>query len=214
MNIGEIMTKTISEALTDFDEDILMEEVQKRLDSGGDPLELVRELQEGMEKTGKRFDAGEYFLSDLMMSAALFTKAMEVVEPKLAGSARETIGKIVIGTPRGDIHEIGKNIFTVMAKGIGFEIHDLGVNVPAEKFVEVVEKVKPDILGFSALLTTAFESMKQVVDQLSEKGLRDDLKIIVGGGVTTEKVREYLGADGQSTDVMDGLNQCKAFVGK
>ena len=208
------MTRTISELLTDFEEDTLMEAVQKSLDSDGDPIALVRELQAGMEMTGKRFDDGEYFLSDLMMSAALFTKAMEVVEPKLAGTTRENIGKIVIGTPRGDIHEIGKNIFTVMAKGMGFDIHDLGVNVPVERFVEAVEKEKPQILGFSALLTTAFESMKQVVDILTEKGLRDDLKIIVGGGVTTETVREYLGADGQATDVMDGLNQCKKFVEK
>ena len=208
------MTKTISEMLTDFEEDTLMEEVKKRLDGGDDALRLVRELQDGMEMTGKRFDAGEYFLSDLMMSAALFSKAMEVVEPKLAGTSRENIGKIVIGTPKGDIHEIGKNIFTVMAKGMGFEIHDLGVNVPVERFVEAVEKEKPQILGFSALLTTAFESMKQVVEQLTEKGLRNDLKIIVGGGVTTDTVRDYLGADGQATDVMDGLNQCKAFVGK
>lgn len=207
------MTKTISEMLTDFEEDSLIEAVEKRLESGGDALVLVRELQDGMEMTGQRFDAGEYFLSDLMMSAALFSKAMEIVEPKLSGTNQKNIGKIVIGTPRGDIHEIGKNIFTVMAKGMGFEIIDLGVNVPVEKFVEAVEKEKPQILGFSALLTTAFESMKQVVDQLTEKGLRDDLKIIVGGGVTTETVREYLGADGQATDVMDGLNQCKAFVG-
>lgn len=208
------MAKTIAEALSDFEEDYLMEELNKRLEEDGDPLELVRELQQGMEKTGERFDAGEYFLSDLMMSSLLFTKGMELLEPRLKGATQKNIGKIVIGTPRGDIHEIGKNIFCVMARGMGFEVHDLGVNVPAEQFIEAIEREKPQILGFSALLTTAFEAMKQVVEILTEKGLRKDLKIIVGGGVTTETVREFLGADGQTTDVMDGLNQCKAFVGQ
>ncbi|MCP4753090.1 MAG: cobalamin-binding protein [Proteobacteria bacterium] len=208
------MGRTLAEALVEFDEEHLMLELKKRLAAGEDPLQLVRELQEGMEKTGELFDAGEYFLSDLMMSSSLFAQAMELLEPELSGATRDTIGKIVIGTPRGDIHEIGKNIFCVMAKGMGFEIHDLGVNVPAERFVEVVEQVKPQILGFSALLTTAFESMKEVVDLLQEKNLRDGLKIVVGGGVTTETVCEYIGADAQTTDVMDGLNLCRKFVAR
>jgi 5-methyltetrahydrofolate--homocysteine methyltransferase len=137
---------------------------------------------------------------------------MAIIEPKLEGLVQERIGKMVIGTPKGDIHDLGKNIFTTLAKGAGFEVHDLGVDVPIEKFVEAVEKVKPDVLGFSALITTAFEPMKIVVDQLSAKGLRDSLKVIVGGGVTNDKVREYVGADAQVNDAVKGLDLCRAFV--
>ena len=206
------MGKTLAEALVDFDQDFVLAEINKRLDEGEEPIQIVRELQRGMGLIGERFNSGEFFLSELLMSADLFTKAMDILEPQLAGTVQETIGKIVIGTPKGDIHDIGKNIFCVVAKGAGFEVHDLGVDVPVNRFVEVVEEIRPQILGFSALLTTAFEPMKQVVDQLAEKGLRESLKVIVGGGVTTETVKKYLGADGQAIDAIDGLNQCKKLL--
>jgi 5-methyltetrahydrofolate--homocysteine methyltransferase len=206
------MGKTLAEALVEFDQDFVLEDVKKRLDGGEEPIKIVRELQRGMGLIGERFNSGDFFLSELLMSADLFTKAMNILEPKLGGAVQETIGKIVIGTPKGDIHDIGKNIFSVVAKGAGFEVHDLGVDVPVNRFVEAVEEVRPHILGFSALLTTAFEPMKQVVDQLAEKGLRDGLKVIVGGGVTTETVKKYLGADGQTTDAIEGLNQCKKML--
>jgi 5-methyltetrahydrofolate--homocysteine methyltransferase len=206
------MGKTLAEALVDFDQDFVLEEIKKRLDEGEEPIQIVRELQRGMGLIGERFNSGEFFLSELLMSADLFTKAMDILEPQLAGTVQKTIGKIVIGTPKGDIHDIGKNIFCVVAKGAGFEVHDLGVDVPVNRFVEVVEEIRPQILGFSALLTTAFEPMKQVVDQLAEKGLRESLKVIVGGGVTTETVKKYLGADGQAIDAIDGLNQCKKLL--
>ena len=208
------MSKTVAEALAEFDQEFVMGEITKRLDGGEDPMQLVRELQGGMSLIGERFNSGEYFLSELLMSSDLFTRAMDVLEPKLAGSVQETIGRIVIGTPKGDIHDIGKNIFCVVAKGMGFEVHDLGVDVPVSSFVEAVEEVNPQILGFSALLTTAFEPMKEVVDLLVEKNLRDGVKVIVGGGVTTETVRKYIGADGQTTDAIDGLNQCKKFLNR
>jgi 5-methyltetrahydrofolate--homocysteine methyltransferase len=206
------MSKTIAEALAEFDQEFVMAEIAKRLDGGEDPMQLVRELQGGMSLIGERFNSGEYFLSELLMSSDLFTRAMDVLEPKLAGTVQETIGKIVIGTPKGDIHDIGKNIFCVVAKGMGFEVHDLGVDVPVSSFIEAIEEVKPQIVGFSALLTTAFEPMKEVVDLLVEKNLRQSVKVIVGGGVTTETVRQYIGADGQTTDAIDGLNQCKKFL--
>jgi 5-methyltetrahydrofolate--homocysteine methyltransferase len=206
------MSKTIAGALAEFDQDFVLGEIEKRLNSNEEPIQLVRELQDGMSQIGERFNSGEYFLSELLMSSDLFTRAMDILEPKLAGTVRETIGKIVIGTPKGDIHDIGKNIFCVVARGTGFEVHDLGVDVPVSRFMEVIEEVNPQIVGFSALLTTAFEPMKEVVDLLIEKGLRESVKVIVGGGVTTETVRRYIGADGQTTDAIDGLNQCKKFL--
>ncbi len=203
----------LAESLAAFRRDVVLEAVNRRLEQDEDPVAIIRELQAGMEAVGDRFNSGEYFLAELMMSASLFNEAMAILEPRLKARARDAIGTIVVGTPRGDIHEIGKNIFCTLAKGAGFEIHDLGVDVPVERFIEKVEEVKPDIVGFSSLITTAFEPMKQVVDVLKEKGLRDGLKVIVGGGVTTEIVKRHVGADAQTTDAVEGVDLCRGFVG-
>jgi 5-methyltetrahydrofolate--homocysteine methyltransferase len=206
--------KTIAEALANFDADFVLEALESRLDQDEDPMQLVKELQEGMFLVGEKFSSGGYFLAELLMSSNLFSQAMKLLEPRLQGEAGETIGTIVIGTPKGDIHDIGKDIFCTVAKGAGFEVHDLGVDVPVERFVAAVEEVEPEILGFSALLTTAFEPMKEVVDRLAEKGLRDRLKIVVGGGVTTATVLKYVGADAQTIDAVEGLKICREFVGR
>lgn len=208
------MSIHLPEALASFKADIVLEQVQRRLASDEDPMAIVRELQEGMKTVGDLFSKGDYFLSELMMSADLFTRTMAMIEPKLDGLVKETIGKLVIGTPKGDIHNIGKDIFIAVAKGAGFEVHDLGVDVPVDRFLDAVDKVRPDILGFSALITTAFEPMRTVVETLSEMGIRDRIKVIVGGGVTTATVKEYVGADAQTIDAVEGLDLCKGFVGK
>ncbi len=208
------MSTNLPEALATFKADLVLDEVHRRLDGDEDPMAIVRELQDGMKTVGDLFSKGDYFLSELMMSADLFTRTMALIEPKLDGLVKETIGKMVIGTPKGDIHNIGKDIFIAVAKGAGFEVHDLGVDVPVEKFLEAVDQVKPDILGFSALITTAFEPMKVVVETLAEKGLRDNIKVIVGGGVTSATVKEYVGADAQTIDAVQGLDLCRSFVGK
>lgn len=208
------MHTELSEALVNFKFDVVLGTVDERLAAGDDPILLLQELQGGMKLVGERFSTGNFFLSELMMSADLFTQAMAIITPKLEGLAQDIIGKMVIGTPKGDIHNIGKDIFITVARGAGFEVHDLGVDVPVEKFLDAVERVKPDILGFSALITTAFEPMKTVVDQLTARGQRENLKVIVGGGVTTEIVREFVGADAQVTDAVKGLEFCKRFVGR
>ena len=206
------MGKNLVEALADFNEDSVMEAVKTRLDSDEDPMGIVHDLQKGMDLVGERYNSGTYFLSELIMAADLFTRAMALIEPRLEGTVQEILGKMVIGTPKGDIHDIGKNIFSNVAKGAGFEVHDLGADVPVEQFLEAVEKVKPEILAFSSLITTAFQPMKEVVDSLVEKGLRDNIKVIVGGGVTTDTVRKYVGADAQTIDAVEGLEMCKRFV--
>ena len=207
------MENNLPAALAAFDESAVMGEIRRRLEAENTaPLELVRELQQGMALVGEKFEGGDYFLSELLMSADLFTRAMEILEPRIEASAIETIGRLVIGTPKGDIHDIGKNIFCTVARGAGFEVHDLGVDVPAERFVSEIDRLKPDILGFSALLTTAFQGMKDVIDSLEEAGLRQGLKVIVGGGVVTENVQRFIGADGHTRDAMDGLNQCRRWV--
>jgi len=207
------MAQDLPEALAAFNEEAVLEQVNRRLESGEAPIDIVRDLQKGMSLVGAKFESGEYYLSELLMSADLFNRAMALVEPKMEASAVNSIGKMVIGTPQGDIHDIGKNIFCTVAKGAGFEVHDLGVDVPRERFLEAVEEIKPDILAFSALLTTAFQPMKDVVEALTQKGLRQDLKIMVGGGVVNENVKTHINADGYTKDAMDGLNQCKRLLG-
>jgi methanogenic corrinoid protein MtbC1 len=206
------MTKELSLALADFDEDLVLETLKIRLESGDAPLSLLKELQQGMMIVGERYNK-EYYLSDLMLSADLFRRSMDVLTPSLSAETGDFIGRILIGTPKGDIHDLGKNIFVSLARGLGFEVMDLGVNVPVETFVEKVKEFKPDILGFSSLITPAFGPMKETVDALAGLNLRASLKVIVGGGVVTSTVKEFIGADGFTTDAMDGLNQCKTFVG-
>ncbi|MBN1848173.1 MAG: cobalamin-dependent protein [Deltaproteobacteria bacterium] len=206
------MTKELSDALADFDEDIVLETLKTRLENGHPPLNLLKDLQKGMTMVGDRYNK-DYYLSDLMLSADLFKRAMEILTPSLVSETGDFVGRILIGTPKGDIHDLGKNIFCSLARGVGFDVMDLGVNVPVEKFIEAVKDFNPGILGFSALLTPAFAPMKEVMDQLVEQRLRGSLKVIIGGGVVTPAVKEYLGADGFTTDAMDGINQCKAFLG-
>jgi len=206
------MSGKIAQALADFNQSRLMTEVERALNEGQDPMGLVRELQAGMNLIGERFKTGKYFLSELIMSGRFFTKAMELIEPHLVEKVEPTLGTMVIGTPKGDIHDIGKNIFATTAKGSGFEVHDLGVDVPVERFVAAVKELKPQIVGLSALITPAFQPMKEIVDTIIEAGLREQLKIVIGGGVTTETVREHVGADAQTTDAIEGLNICKELV--
>ena len=206
------MSNSIPQALVEFNEDVVLDLVEQRLAADDSPIVLVTELQEGMRLVGERFSNGLYFLSELIMSADLFTQAMKKIEPYIVGQSIQHHGSIVIGTPKGDIHDLGKNIFCTVARGSGFEVHDLGVDVPSERFVEAVEDLKPQILGFSALLTTTFDEMKKVVDELTVRGLRDRLKVIIGGGVTTETVRRHIGADFQTIDAVEGLEKCKAFL--
>ena len=208
------MQEDLAQAIVDFDKDVVLGTITQRLKDGDAPIQLIRELQDGMGRIGQKFETGDFFLSELLMSADLFSKAMQILEPRLRETAMDTIGRIVVGTPKGDIHDIGKNIFVTVAKGNGFEVIDLGINVPAQRFVDAIGELNPQILGFSALLTPSFEPMKQVVDMLKEKGWRENLKIIVGGGVTTDTVKKYIGADAQTTDVMEGIKQCKGFLGK
>ncbi|MEW6186116.1 MAG: cobalamin-dependent protein [Thermodesulfobacteriota bacterium] len=206
------MTKELAAALADFDEDMLLETLKTRLESGEPPLSLLKELQKGMGMVGERYNK-DYFLSDLMLSADLFQRSMEILAPSLTAQTGDFVGRMVIGTPKGDIHDLGKNIFCSLARGVGFEVMDLGVNVPVETFIKAVKDFKPHLLGFSALLTPGFTPMKEVMDQLADQNLRASLKVIVGGGVVTPTVKEFLGADGFTTDAMDGLKQCKTFLG-
>jgi methylmalonyl-CoA mutase cobalamin-binding domain/chain len=167
-----------------------------------------------MTIVGERFAQGEYFLSELIISAELFKQAVALLDPYLPSVCAQTrTGKIVLATMRGDIHDLGKNLLVTLLRARGFEVHDLGVNVEPAKLVAAVQEIEPDIVGFSSLITASFESTKRAIEELGEMGLRGRLKVMVGGGVTTPQLGDYLGADFQTLDATAGVAYCLEVIG-
>ena len=210
-----MMSNDLVEAMANMREAEAMELSQKMLDGGEDPLQVLEHCRRALEIVGQRFEAGKYFLPELIMAGEMLKKISQNAKPfikKEPSAKAEVAGKVVIGSVKGDIHDIGKDIVTFMLDINGFEVHDLGVDVPAEKFVDVIKKVQPEIVGMSALLTTAFESMKKTVAVIEEAGLRDQVKIMVGGGAVDEKVKEYAGADAYGGDAVAAVNLSKNWI--
>lgn len=207
------MALSIEEAFTKFKFREIGSVIKLALDEGSDPYQLIIRCREAMEEVGRKFERGEYFLAQLMLSARMFETAAAILAPLLSkDDASRCIGKIVLGTPSGDVHDLGKNIFRIMAQAGGFEVIDLGVDVPVRRFVDAVREENPQIVAMSALLTTTYPSLKGVVTALEDAGLRHKVKIIIGGGATGEEARRYVGADAQTLDAADGIRICQEFV--
>lgn len=206
----------ISSALSALEESNVIELVREALEAGCSALEIIEEgLTPGIREVGARFEKGEYFLPELMISAEIFNKAVSLLQPLLEKSAAQTRrGRVVIGTVKGDIHDLGKNLVATMLRVDGFEVIDLGVDVPAEKFVEAVRQFKPDIVGMSALLTTTMLEMKNVIDALKSAGLRESVKVIVGGAPVTEAYAKEIGADAYAKDAVEAVEKCRALVSR
>lgn len=204
---------TLTDAMANLDEDEVAGLVKSKIDTGVDPLSIIKDLREGMDIVGEHYRKGEYFLVELMVSGEIFKDAMKLVEPLLQ-VARDTdkATRLVLGTVKGDIHNIGKDIVAVLLKAYGFEVYDLGINVPPSVFVDKLRETEAAILGMSGLLTPSFQSMKETVQAIEAAGLRDKVKIIVGGGVITDKVKEYSGADAATTDAVEGIKICQQFA--
>jgi corrinoid protein of di/trimethylamine methyltransferase len=208
------MSEELATAIVELKRDEVLDAVKKRAKNGEDPLRILEECRRGMAIVGDRFQKGDYFLAELMLAADAFKGAVKILDPYLAKARPpKPLGKVVLATLKGDIHDLGKNILITMLRANGFEVHDLGVDVPPSAVVEKVEALKPQVVGFSALITTAFLSMKEAVALLQEAGLRDSVKVMIGGGVTTAGVRDYVGADFQSTDAMEGVAYCVKITG-
>lgn len=174
--------------------------------------QVVSACQQGMAIVGDLFEKNEYFVGDLIFAGELLTAAIEVLKPVLGGGGSEKVGTIVLGTVEGDLHDIGKNIFKSMAEAAGFEVHDLGIDVPPAAFVEKVKEVNPQIVGMSGVLTLALESMKKTVDALNEAGLRQGVKVIIGGNPVTEDACRQIGADAYTTNAAEGVKICQGWV--
>jgi methanogenic corrinoid protein MtbC1 len=188
--------------------------VRREMESGGNPEAILKVCREAMEAVGRRFETGEFFLSELIYSAEVFKAISALLEPRLISSQgpKPSGGEVVFGTPKGDIHDLGKNIVITMMRAQGFTVHDLGVDVPANRFAEEIQRTQAPILALSALITPAFASMREAISLLGEKGLREDTFVIIGGGVTTEFARKEVGADAQTMDPTEAIRLCTEYV--
>ena len=202
----------ISAALAELDEERTLQLVRKAIDNQLPPLSILQACQKGMDEIGSRFEKCDYFVSDLMMSGEVFKQIVIILDPLLAGSGMKPIGKVVFGTVKGDIHDIGKDIVVNMLKSAGFEVIDLGVDVPAARFVTALKESGATVLGMSGLLTLAFDSMKETVNAVAAAGLRDKVRIMVGGGPVDGNVCRVVGADDWGADAQQAVRLARQWL--
>lgn len=208
------MADRFVQAIIDMQEKEALAMAQQMLDSGKSGMEVLDLCREAMDGIGKRFEKGEYFISELLMGGEILRQIAVLAKPKMGETTpRKKLGKVVFGTVAGDIHDLGKDIVEFMLDINGFEVHDLGVDVPAAKFVEAIKEHKPQVVGLSCLITVAFDSMKQTVEAIKAAGLRDSVKIMIGGGTTDEQVKAYAGADAYGKDAVAAVTLAKRWVG-
>lgn len=205
----------LGKALLTLNEEKVDTLVKQKIESAEDPLKIIEECNRAMVEVGNLFEKNEYFISELVMAGEIFSGITAKLAPMLGDRKQEisSKGKVVIGTVKDDIHDIGKNIVVTILKGNGFEVIDLGVDVPAEKFVKAVKEEGAKVLGLSALLNFTFPEMKKVVDALSAAGIRDQVKVIIGGAPCNEQVRQFTGADFYARDAAVGARICNEIYG-
>jgi len=188
--------------------------VVKALSSGVNPIDVVDAMSRGLEDVGERYERGEYFLSELIMAGIIASEITNILKPHLEKSAEKPAGKVVIGTVKGDLHDIGKNIVIAMLSSAGFRIVDLGIDVPSEKFVDAVKREKPDIVAMSCLLTIAMDEMKTLIDKLKEASLRGGVKVMVGGRPITPQFAEEIGADAYGSNAVEAVKIAKTLISR
>ncbi len=203
----------ITQNLVVLDEDVTLNLVKQALANSIDPIDIIAQLRAAMELIGQKFAAKEYYISDMIYAAEIFQLSMKLIEPHLKNASTDMLGRVVIGTAKGDIHDIGKNIVVSLLKCAGFEVHDLGTDVPPAKFVEKVRQVKPDIVGLSGLLTTSFEPMVETINLLEKEGLRSSIRIMVGGGPVNEDWAQKAGADIFAKDAVEAVEIARKLCG-
>jgi dimethylamine corrinoid protein len=208
--------QSLTELVVDMEEEQALDEVKKRLSAGEKPQAILEELSAGMDIVGEKYGTKEYFLADLVMAAEIFKQAMELLQPAIeaeGGGEQEIVGRIVVGTVQGDLHDIGKNIFVALARNAGFVVNDLGIDVPPATFVEHVRRDGANILAMSGILTMSVGSMIKTVEALEEAGLRDKVKVIIGGLPVDGRWNESVGSDAYTDNAYEGLKMVQAFMG-
>ncbi len=209
------MLEELVRAIADMEEELALQAVHVFVSDGGDPQKVLEACRDAMDIVGKRFEEGEYFLPELMLAGDLLEQISAIVKPLLVGGQQtlaNDAGTVLIGTVHGDLHDIGKNIVVFMLEVNGYNVIDLGIDVPVEDFVEKVRELKPPVLALSGFLTLAFDSMKETIDALTDAGLRDSLKIMIGGGQVDEAVRSYTNADAFGLNAMDAVSLCRQWL--
>ena len=203
--------------LADMNEDDAFALANKmRLEEGANPMRVLDLCRQAMDIVGKRFEQGEYFLPELVLAGEMLENIGAVAKPLITqgpGGEPKKLAKVLIGTVHGDLHDIGKNIVTFMLDINGFEVKDIGIDVPVKTFVDEINEFKPDVVGLSGFLTLAFDSMKETIAAIQEAGLRKKLKIMIGGGQVDEAVRNYTGADAFGTNAIEAVSLCKNWMG-
>ncbi len=202
------------EAMSTIKEQEALTIAQDMVNQGADPFSILDACKQAMAIVGDNFAKGLYFLPELVMAGQILMQISELIKPLLkeASSSKESLGRVVVGTVEGDIHDIGKDIVVLMLEVNGFEVRDLGIDVPAAKFVEAVKEFDPQVVALSGFLTVAFDNMKKTVEALKEAGLRDKVKIQIGGGQIDEEIRRYTGADDYGLDAMEAVSYAKKVV--
>jgi 5-methyltetrahydrofolate--homocysteine methyltransferase len=208
------MSKELVNAIADMREAEALKLVQEMVEGGSEPMAILGAAREAMDVVGKRYEEGAYFLPELMLAGEMLNQITDILKPELSKLPEvKRHGKVLIGTVAGDIHDIGKNIVTFMLDVNGFEVLDLGVDVPPQKFVEAIQDFQPQVVGLSGFLTLAFDAMKETLEAIEAAGLRDKVKIMIGGGQINEDIKEYTGADAYGNDAVAGVSLAKKWAG-
>ena len=206
------MSQELINSITEMREDDALKIASQMLDAGASPLEVLDACRNAMEIIGKRFETGDCFIPELMLAGEILSQISAIVKPRMSQSAEsKKLGKVIVGTVQGDIHDIAKDIVVFMLDINGFEVTDLGVDVPPAKFVEAVKQAGAKIVGLSGFLTLAFDPMKDTVAALKAAGL-NDVKVMIGGGQIDEQIRQYTGADAYGKDAMAAVAIAKSWA--
>lgn len=209
----EEILKPVYQGIIDGDMNMVQEKTQQGIDGDVEPETILNEaLVPAMDEVGRRFEVGEFFVPEMLIAARAMQAGMAILKPKLVEKDIKPIGKVCIGTVKGDLHDIGKNLVAMMLEGAGFEIQDVGVDVSAEQFVEALKEGSADILAMSALLTTTMPTMKTTIDAINEAGIRDQVKIIIGGAPITDAFAQEIGADGSAPDAGQAARLAKTLL--
>lgn len=214
MSTKDQILKKISTTVAELGDSKELNQLVSTAISAGIPVvEIVEKgLSKGLEVIGERYQRLEYFLAELMYGGDIVAESMKILEPHLRNVKTKKKGTIVMGTVLGDVHDIGKNIVAMLMKFRGWEVHDLGVDLPPEKLVEAVKQINPDILGMTSLLTTTTPMFKITIDKLIDNGIRQKVKVIIGGNAATEEIMHKSGADAYTTNAEDGIRKCERWV--
>ena len=204
----------VKQAIVDGDDDMAVEQTDHALQEGVNPVEIVKQaIVPGIERTGELWKDNVYFMPDVVLSIEAFKVAMSMVEPKLSEIETDKTGRFMMGVVAGDMHDLGKSIVIAMLTGAGFEVIDLGVDVPTEVFIEKAQSLNPDIMGVGCYMTTTMLELKDVMRELKEHGLRDKLKVMIGGVPTTQTFADEVGADAWGKDALDAVEKAKKLMG-